>query len=791
PNASRAQEALERLIDDPGQRQRVAGILEPLYEAQGAWGQLARVLEVQLEDAGDPGSQVELLMRIGQIHDQRLHTPDAAFEAFARVVVLDPADPGCRQELGRLAAMRGSQRERAEVLEKAIAGAEDSAYLRSELLLELARLWDDIEQDMDRAEAAYLRLIEADADNPDVVLPASQALERIHLSKEDYPALAADLRRQVRLESEPVIQSGLLVRLADLLELTLEDKPGAIAAHRERMEIDPGDLEAMRSLERIHEELGEWEELISVLQARDGAEDDPAQQLQIGKQIALVFEQRLEDVENAIVAHNEVLNRFGQDPETLTSLARLYRRSEKWDDLHEVIEMQLGETTDPISRAELLFEAAELLRLHLGESERSVESHAEVLASVPGHEGSIAALRALMSGGEGEQRIMAARVLVPHFEMVQDFSALIDTLRVVAESDEPSDRILSLRRAAEVADLGLSNASQAFDLQGQAVRAGLEEEGLAELIQEARRFAAESGRWADFVQLLEDAAGEIMDADLQTEALMDIAAVSRERLADSARATALYTRVLENQPEHRGALDALDELHAASGDDSALLSIVRRKSEVTEDGSERVDLLLRQAQICERLGDLDGGVDALEGVLAEDGLMDEPRRVAFEGLVRLHRRGERFEDVGSALERQLEAGVGDPVEVRFQLGQVQHHQLGDAYAALDSYRETLSQSGGHEGCVAALEQLMEDPEHRGAAAEILEPVFLSRMDWPRVTGALEARIASEDDVEERKALLRRLGEIHEDYLEDLEGAMATYARLFREDPADRDIWETL
>src|SRR5262249_20220350 len=47
------------------------------------------------------------------------------------------------------------------------------------------------------------------------------------------------------------------------------------------------------------------------------------------------------------------------------------------------------------------------------------------------------------------------------------------------------------------------------------------------------------------------------------------------------------------------------------------------------------------------------------------------------------------------------------------------------------------------------------------------------------------------DVEERKRLLVRLGQICEDQLEDFDAAIDVYARLLREDPREEDTWETL
>src|SRR5690606_40992999 len=104
---------------------------------------------------------VALLTRIADLQENRLHDPAAAFASMARAVPADPADAQVREELARLARMRGSERERAKVLENAIEASAGLPSLRGELLLELAQLWDERGGDVDEAERAYTRLIEA------------------------------------------------------------------------------------------------------------------------------------------------------------------------------------------------------------------------------------------------------------------------------------------------------------------------------------------------------------------------------------------------------------------------------------------------------------------------------------------------------------------------------------------------------------------------------------------------------------------------------------------------------
>ena len=790
PNHLKAQQALERLIEVPAQRQRVAAILEPLYESQGAWSELAKVLSVQLEAVSDPGGRVALLTRVAALREDRLGDSEGAFSAYAEAVLADPADATCRQELGRLSTLRGADRERAEVLEKAVENAD--GYLQAELLLELARLYDDQVGDREAAERVYTKLIEVDGDNPDSVLPAAKALERIHLASDQHAKLAADLRLQIKLTYDMEEKRSLLVRLAMILEEQLEDIPGAIAAQRERLDVDPSDVDALRALERLYEREGEWQKLVGVLQSRDASTSDEAEQEAIAQRIGEIYETKLDDVEDAIVAYNDALSRFGPSITTLEALARLYEAGGKWDDLLEILEMKLERANEEGAgddrRAELQFRMAQLMRTRTGDVERAVEVYAEVLGLAPGHPGAVEALEEVITNPDADFRVEAARTLVPFYSGEGRHGDLVGALEVLAESDDPTERLQALQRAAEVAEMGLDDEGQAFRLTAAAVRAGLGEGDVRPLLSDLERHAVAAGKHAEHAELLEAIAPDILDGDLQTEALMRCAEVVRSRLEDRARARALYQRVLDHRPDHRPALDALESLHLEAEDHQALLEILRRKGELAETPSERIALLERQAMLCEdHTGDLPAAIDAQEQVLGEQ----EDRREAFEALRRLYAKTERWPDLSATLERQLEVGAGDPVEIRYELGRVALQRLGDNYQALDQLRAALSADSGHEPSIQLLETMMEDEDHRADAAEILEPVFLARMDWPKVTATLEARIRSTAAPEEKKPLLAKLGQIHEDYLEDLEGALKVYVRLFRTDPSDRGSWETI
>jgi golgin subfamily B member 1 len=789
PNYMRAQEALERLLSVESQRQRIAAILEPLYETQGAYSDLVRILEIQLEGLTNAEERSFLLQRIAELQEIRLRDASAAFGAYARAVEVDPSDPRARQELARVAEAREDfKRKRVGVLDKAIDVASGSVALQSELLLELATLLDDSLGDKDAAERVYLRLVEVDHTNPEVVLTASRALERIHMAKGDHAGLAVDLRRQVTFEGDQEVRRQLLVRLGTLFEETLSDLPGAIKAHRERLEIDANDADAMRSLARLYQRTEQWPELIGILQALQSVEEQESERLAIARRVGAIYEESLGDRDNAIAAYNEVLRDFGPDREALDALARMYEGAERWVELLEVVQTKREQTNDPQERAQLTFRAAELMRTRTGNLERAIESYAEVLEVAPQHPGALADLEAIMADQQSAFRIEAARVALPRYEATQTYDKVVSVLEVLATTDDPGDKLQALRRAAEVSEIGLNDSTRAFTLMGRAIRAGIGDVELGGMLKRYEQYAETSGQMKEFVATLREIAPEIPDGELKPEVYRKIAEIARAHFNDASLARGYYAKVVEELPEDLPALDALDQLNVDLGDHAALIEVLRRKTDLTLQPEARRQLLLRQADVYENgLNDLSAAIQALEDVNE-----DQHNQQACQALERLYTVKERWSDLVGLYERQLERNVGDSIDLRYKLGNLLLRRLNDPYQALDRLRQVIQVNAEHEPTIALLESLMaEGGELKGPAAEILEPGYLARMEWPKLTSVLQARIEMEGNANERKRLLVRLGQIYEDQLEDFDNALEVCGRLFREDRRDQGVWETL
>lgn len=787
PDHEGARVALERLLAVPATRQRVAAILEPVHEMRESHRDLARILEVQLEAQEEPSAKVALLTRIGELHQNKIGDADGMFSAYARAVQLDPSDASLRSQLAGAAAQRGTHAERAEVLESALAKVAGDSMLERELGQEIARIWDDMLGDAPRAEQAYTRLIASADGDAETILDASRALERIHVASGEHAKLADDLRRQAELETDPEKKRQLLVRLGDLVEERLGDRAGAIAIQEQRLEQDPSDADALRALERLYEATENWAALAGVLEKLDLVAGSDEERKVLARRIGALRDTKLGDRDGAIQAYNDVVQRFGADRDSLTALIRLYEAAERWTDLLETVLMIRDLVGGGAPRAGLTFHAAELMRTKTNEIERAIEAYQEVLEADPHHDGALDSLHDIALDPESPERFSAARVLRPRYESSANFAALIEVLEVLAGSDDPAERLSALRRAAEVAEGPLGEAGKAFDFAMRAARLATTEPEIGPLLEDGERLAAASDRWMDFATNLMEIAPEIGDADLQVGAYRTIATIAESRLADTETARQYYEKILTERGDDRPAFDALERIATAGEKWAALHEVLVRKSDASVGPEERIQLLLRRAELSEtKLDDVPGAIDTYDAVLSESESVP-----AYQGLERLYQKAERWPDLAALYERMLERSVGFPVETRYKLGRLYREKLNDPFMALEQFREALSGGAPHEPTIEQLEQLMAEGEQRAAAAAVLEPIYQQRLQWSKVEGALEARLSGEGDVETRKGLLERLGRLREEYLEDLDGALGLYARLFREDPRDESTWDTL
>jgi len=195
-----------------------------------------------------------------------------------------------------------------------------------------AHLAEHHEGDDEAAAGRYRRLLEARAGDPVALV----ALERIASRTGDAPAQVRLAEAAVDRCSDAGERAALAMRAAELAETAAHDLPRAAGLARRALETVPGYAPAVHVLERLYATLGQWGELVKVVEvgaatvggdraggaaagaARDGARETATRFERVGA----LYEERLQDPGKALALYNEWAELGERRPAALRALLR-------------------------------------------------------------------------------------------------------------------------------------------------------------------------------------------------------------------------------------------------------------------------------------------------------------------------------------------------------------------------------------------------------------------------------------------------------------------------------------
>lgn len=797
PNNYEARDIAEELLQIGRVRVRAALALETVYESKDEIRDLVRVLGVRVE-ALRPREDEELdedevqrreddrrdlLRRIATLRDDRLHDDEGSFDVFAELSPLDPIDGDLRERLIDSGRRLGRAAKVVEVL-LAAARAADTPGLTAEILLQAAPVQSDLLDDPEGAEETLTQVIKLRDDEPELALVAARSLESILVQKGRNQDLALNLKMQIELESEMTRKSELLARLAHLASDVLGDSQAAITAWEERLSDNPDDAESLRNLTELYEKVERYEDVSRVLEQRREATMDEKERSRLARHLADVQERHLNNPARAIESYQSILDETGPTTEVLAALVRLYDKAERWEELADVYERQADTLEDEVERLAALAHLGRLRSERLEDVPGALEAYRRALAVDMAHEPSRVALAELLDHEDDQARLEAAEILHPIYEADGAHENLLRVVEVEARaSDDPSFRAARYETAVRIAEDSLGDTRRALQFALLGTKEAVAGGELTTWLSTLERLAGAANGRAEQVKVLQAIVTEIFDVEQQVRVQKRIAEIKRTDLGDRDGAIAAYRQALEFQAGEHVSLMALEELFFEAEEWQDLLGVLEQRVEAAEGDSTRKDLSFRKAKLLEgKLDDLDGAIETYEQILD---IELDPR--AISALERLYDKSERYEDLISLIQRRIDEGDGNVADLRVQLAAVCAEKVGDVERGLDELESALTDDTQHQGAVALLEKLkdsLDDPIHKARVASLLEPVYMVRADYDKVLSALSLRLDASELPDERRELVTRIAQIHEEQKEDYLAALEITALLLADDPAD-------
>lgn len=762
-----------------------------IYRRAGNMKAVATLLEQEIKAEQDGERRIALLRELGHLRLDSLADPDGSLAALKRAGVEDPNNLDVQADLARAYMARAdrakdpmiadadrrraadslwhiAQNQQPTEAVETLSGALDASpdHEGSLALLEriaervghfellpprwvafLARAPDSpgARERRKRLGQAYLDagqldyaatcfewlLEEGDADSADTLVGIYRQLGR-----------EADAMRALDVAARNLPPAARVPRLREMMSMGIASGDTTTAAQHARgiLDVDPADPEALSFLEGDLRKRGAWAELRDLLLATVRVPGLPLDaRKQRLREVAQVCERRLTDVDGAISAHQGVVALDPLDKDSRAALLRLLEQAQRWDDLAQALEREVGAQSDVAVQADMLRKLVDVHLTKRNDEEEGISALRGVRAVAPTDRAARDRLADLLIVREDElgdaiplfeERVAEAdggpvragmrRTLASAYERVgdeekafeswtrllEDAPRDLDALEHMATIDQRSgnaERLLStltyrvdvetgperaatLRRMGDIADAELKDLDRAAELYARALELAPSDESLLDALSSAYQRAE---RYKDLVVLLRDRARKESEPASRAAIYRRIARTLHERVQNDDGAAEAYQEVLA-AGEDAEALGFLKDRANAKGDLEGVSGLLDRLARIATEPSAKRDLMIERATLlAEGLGKPHEAIEILQTVV---------RDVDPQHLPALGQLGDLTEGVGDnpglaeALERTLvvleDPGLRVPVAQR--LADLAENLLKDrkrAIEALDRWSE--------------------------------------------------------------------------------------------------------
>jgi tetratricopeptide (TPR) repeat protein len=587
-------------------------------------------------------------------------------------------------------------------------------------------------------------------------------------------------------------------------------KPEAYAKYKEVLESDPAHPEALAWVEDYLRSRRDYSSLRDVLlasvRAVSGSHDTLETRKERLREVAGICEGNLRDIDGAVSALKQLLALDRSDHTAHQALTRILEKSQRWDDLANVLEAEANAAAEVETKIGLEKKLAALHEQRRRDFGAAAEAWARIALLAPEDDRALAtAAKLFEKGGQLEQ---AAQVIADGADALEDVvakgqlleklgelreqlgdaAAAGDAYAGAAEAQKSAKLWENAERcyaAAERWDRAAAAATQCGQLAGEGkaeaqcyaraadhyFRAGDEAtgierlEGACDLDPTADDFATALVErytaieaWDKVVAFLSKRGERVTDKAKRVALRRQAAALYDTRLEDKEAAREQWLKVLDDGDD-REALERLIDYAVEREDHNEATTLLRRLGALAVDKSEKARVALREAELlAEGIGDVDTAIARYEQVLAD---LDPTCRPALQAIADLQEARDSFAAAADALERELKL-VADAGE-RAQIG----NRLARLYERLDDNAKAIR----------ALDVVRKaDPDDFDALARLCD-LCEKTEQWDRVAELLAQSIEVEGDEEEAAQMTLKLASILADRLSRGDEALATLTEL--------------
>ena len=365
-------------------------------------------------------------------------------------------------------------------------------------------------------------------------------------------------------------------RLAHLYENKLHYALNAFNHYQSILKYRPDDIIALKGAARMAQTVGNWPELLQLYAAAEGCTQDLREHAYLLERIAQIADIYMNDADTACTALEALRDLAPSHSSTLQSLARLYVKLQKWDELIALTDEEIESVSTPEYKASLLCRNAEISEIYLSNIPQTILYYEKA--------------RTVSTGCR-----QASSELIRIYRQQKSWEKLVELLK--SEAGLMADVHLKcayLRTMAQVLDINLDSQEEAIEVYENCLK-----QDPADTVSRhyLLNYYRQSEKWEDVMRILaiELDNGGTLGAPWLTAFWMG--RIELYRIGDETRALKSFEKAFNLNPDNLTVLRTWLSLSLRIGNDDETLETLNSVADRVTDDQVKNDILLAQADI--------------------------------------------------------------------------------------------------------------------------------------------------------------------------------------------------
>lgn len=372
----------QALCEEPDKDSYAEEIEKIAGTREEAWGEVLDSCNASIQDTSvTPEAKKRLMIRVGRWYLDKLQRPDLALPCFQTVVGFEAGNELALEAMAQLYRKSQQWPELGMVLGRwADAVAAKAPTRARDLRTEAGEIAERQINDLPGARALYETVLAEDPSHE----RASEGLCRVTERAGDFQGLVKILQgRADQLRGDDYVTA--MVKVAEVYETRLNNDHEAVKLLEQLLTETPDSVEVMRALDRIYAKTQRFNELITILERQVQLATTPRQRTQLYERIAAVYEEEFLDNDQACSALRAVLTLDPNHEGALTSLTRICRALNRWEEVVSLLERHLSLVTEPTRKVALALQLGRVLAEQIHAADRAKAAFEQVLSFEPQH----------------------------------------------------------------------------------------------------------------------------------------------------------------------------------------------------------------------------------------------------------------------------------------------------------------------------------------------------------------------------------------------------------------------